>query len=100
MKVACPKYLSHFAGRRVIHVADPRGVVLLTSLLIFSMASCANQPPAVESLTTQPELMSPTVFTEPPTQERQTVSGASKDADCVLTTGDVHLWCNWISKYY
>lgn len=22
------------------------------------------------------------------------------ESDCVLTTGDIHLWCNWITQYY
>jgi len=40
------------------------------------------------------------VTSESLTQERRTLAGHDKDSDCILTTRDIHLWCNWIAQYY
>jgi hypothetical protein len=42
----------------------------------------------------------PVMLNGPARQEEKRLSAVGSDSDCVLTTGDIHLWCKWITRYY
>jgi hypothetical protein len=65
----------------------------------FVVTSCAYQRTSTTSLNGQQELLPSTAFTEP-LKEGRIVSGEGKESDCVLTTPNIHLWCNGIARYY
>ena len=66
----------------------------------LAIASCAYQPHPATSLAIQKDVVQPTVLTPPAGQEGKKLSAEGGDTDCVLTTGDIHLWCKWIARYY
>jgi hypothetical protein len=77
----------------------PATIALLALCVEFTLASCAFQPTPATSLVSQKEIQ-PAELTEPTGQERRKLSAAGNDSDCVLSTGEIHLWCKWISRYY
>lgn len=77
----------------------PATIALLALGVGCVIASCAFQPTPATPLVIQKETQ-PAELTEPAGQERRKLSAAGNDSDCVLTTGEIHLWCNWITRYY
>ena len=72
-------------------------IVLLALGVGFAVASCAFQPKPATPLVIQEEIQ-PAELTGPVRQEGKRAVGS--DSDCVLTTGEIHLWCKWITRYY
>ena len=73
-----------------------RRVAIVTLLYLgCSLVSCASQP----QLPVQNDVHQPTVLSQTE-QERHKLSASDGAADCVLNTGDIHLWCKWIARYY
>jgi len=77
----------------------PATIALLALGVGCVITSCAFQPTPATPLITQKEIQ-PAELTEPAGQERRKLSAAGNDSDCVLTTGEIHLWCKWITRYY
>jgi hypothetical protein len=70
---------------------------VLTALSVgFALASCAFQPNSSTPPLAMQKKIQPKVLTEP----GKKLSAVGTDSDCVLTTGEIHLWCKWISRYY
>ena len=75
--------------------------IAVAALVLASViTSCAFQPKAGEPLMSQQGEIQSTVTSESLRQERRTLAGRDKESDCILTTRDIHLWCNWIARYY
>jgi len=85
-----------------MRLPSPKLWSIAVAALVFAsvITSCAYQPKVSEPLLSQQGKIQPTVTSEPLTQERRTLAGRDKDSDCILTTRDIHLWCNWIARYY
>ena len=64
----------------------------------FAVASCSHQPTATTTFAIQKDAAPPAPV--PPGQDEKKLSAAGNDSDCVLTTGDIRLWCKWITQYY
>lgn len=81
-------------------MARKSGAVALTVLSVgFALASCAFQSNSAAPVTVQEDR--PAFALDQPTQqEAKKFSAIGSDADCVLTTGDIHFWCKWITRYY
>jgi hypothetical protein len=77
----------------------PATIALLALGVGCVIASCAFPPTPATPLIIPKEIQ-PAELTEPAGQERRKLSAAGNDSDCVLTTGEIHLWCNWITRYY
>ena len=81
-------------------MAHRPGAIAVTALCVGCVvASCAFQSNSTVPLVIHQETQ-PTVLTVPAGQEGKRLSAAGSESDCVLTTGDIHLWCKWISRYY
>jgi hypothetical protein len=65
----------------------------------FALSSCAFQSNSTTPVAIQ-EDMQPAAVARPAAQEGKKFSAIGSDIDCVLTTGDIHFWCKWISRYY
>jgi hypothetical protein len=76
----------------------PATIALLALGVGCVIASCAFPPTPATPLIIQEEIQP--AESEPAGQERRKLSAAGNDSDCVLTTGEIHLWCNWITRYY
>jgi hypothetical protein len=72
---------------------------IILSLGCTTFASCAYQQGTQRPFAIQESIVQPTVFTEP-LRPQGSRALAGDESDCVLSTGDIHLWCNWISQYY
>ena len=77
----------------------PGAVAIAVLNVGFVLASCASQSNSTVPVAV-PEDMQPAVMAPSAQQEGKRFSAIGNDADCVLTTGDIHLWCKWISRYY
>ena len=77
----------------------PATIALLALGVGFAIASCAFQPTPATPLVIQKEVQ-PAELTWPAGQEGKKLSAVGNDSDCVLTTGDIHLWCKWITRHY
>ena len=77
----------------------PATIALLALGIGFAVASCAFQPKPATPLAMQKENQ-PVMLNGPAGQEGKRLSAVGSDSDCVLTTGDIHLWCKWITRYY
>lgn len=77
----------------------PATIALLALGVGCVITSCAFQPTPATPLVLQKESQ-PAELTEPAGQERRKLSAAGNDSDCMLTTGEIHLWCKWITRYY
>ena len=76
-----------------------RGVVALLAFSIgLTVSACTFSANSPRSVATQDNLVQSSVVTDM-TQGKH-LSAVGGEADCVLTTGDVHFWCNWITRYY
>lgn len=81
-------------------MAHKPGTIALLALGVgFAVASCTFQPKPATPLVIQKEIQ-PAVSTGPAGQEGKKLSAVGNDSDCVLTTGEIHLWCKWITRYY
>ena len=81
-------------------MAHKPGAIALTALSLgFALASCAFQPNSSTPPLAKQNEVQPAVLTEPAGQEKR-LSAVGSDSDCVLTTGEIHLWCKWIGRYY
>ena len=74
-----------------------RGTVVILVCVACTFVSCASQPQP--ALPTHNDVLQPTVLSQKE-QERHKLSATDGEADCVLTTGNIHLWCKWITRYY
>ena len=89
-------------GPHLLEETTPQkpGVVAFTILnLGFALASCAFQSNSAAPLAIHEE-MQPAAMARPTEKEGKKFSAIGSDTDCVLTTGDIHFWCKWISRYY
>ena len=77
----------------------PAIIALLAMSVGFAIASCAFQPTPATPLVIRKEIQ-PAELTGPARQESRRLSSLDNDSDCVLTTGEIHLWCKWITRYY
>ena len=77
-----------------------RAIVAAALCVGFTATSCAFQPNSSKPLAIEQDGVPPTVLTGNAEQEGKKLSAIGSDADCVLTTGDIHLWCKWIARYY
>jgi hypothetical protein len=77
----------------------PATIALLALGIGLVLASCAFQPNPPTPLAMQKESQ-PVMLNGPARQEEKRLSAVGSDSDCVLTTGDIHLWCKWITRYY
>ena len=81
-------------------MAQQSCAVVLTILSVgFALASCAFQSNSAAPLAVPTDIQ-PAVNDRPAEHEGKKYSAVGRDADCVMTTGDIHLWCKWITKYY
>jgi hypothetical protein len=85
-----------------MRLPSPKLWSVAVAALVFAsvVTSCAFQPKVGEPVMSQQGEIQSTVTSESLTQERRTLAGRDKDSDCILTTRDIHLWCNWIARYY
>jgi hypothetical protein len=82
-------------------MSQRREALAVTACCIgMSMSSCTFHPATNPSLTIHKDIDQATVLTGAPRAGEKPLSAANRDSDCVLTTGDIHLWCTWISRYY
>ncbi len=82
-------------------MSQRRNALAVTACCVgLSVSSCAFHPNTSPSLTIQKDVGQPNVLTGAAQSENKPFSTADRDSDCVLTTGDIHLWCQWISLYY
>lgn len=65
----------------------------------LALTSCTFQPPSPTPLTVQEDIQ-PAAAAGPAGHEGKKLSAVGGESDCVLTTGDIHLWCKWITRYY
>jgi hypothetical protein len=80
---------------------DRREAFALTAFSVaVTLCGCTLQTHPYSSLTVQKDVPRPADLASDAQQERKHLSARDSDADCVLTTGDIHLWCKWISRYY
>ena len=76
-----------------------REAVALMALLIgLAVSSCTFHAHSARSLDMPNNVVEPTVVTS--TASGEQLSAVGSESDCVLSTADVHLWCNWITRYY
>jgi hypothetical protein len=94
--------LHHPVGRRQedMMTLTLRGFVVAALGVGFTVMSCAFQHDSTEPLAIENEPVRSTMLTAPIAQEGKRFSAVGNDADCVLTTADIHLWCKWITRYY
>jgi hypothetical protein len=77
-----------------------RRMAIVTLIYVAcTFISCAAQSQPLSRLPIQNDVLQSTVLSQTE-QERHKLSAADGEADCVLTTGDIHLWCKWITRYY
>jgi len=82
-------------------MAHKPGAIALAALSVgFALASCASQPNSSTSPLAMQKEIQPAVLTEPAEPGGKRLSAVGIDSDCVLTTGEIHLWCKWIARYY
>jgi hypothetical protein len=82
-------------------MAHRRGAVAIMALCLgVALASCAYQPNSSTPLSIQKDVVQPARLTAPPLQQGKKLTAVGSDSDCVLTTGELHLWCKWITRYY
>ena len=82
-------------------MSQRREALTVTACYIgLSVSACAFHPNSSPSLTLQTDVVQPTVLTDAAHPDDKPFATADRDSDCVLTTGDIHLWCKWISRYY
>jgi hypothetical protein len=74
-----------------------RGTAVILICVACTFVSCASQPQP--ALPTPNDVLQSTVSSQN-VQERHKLSAKDGEADCVLTTGNIHLWCKWITRYY
>ena len=75
-------------------------IAIAALLLPPLLTSCAYQPKVGEPLLSQEGTVQPAVTTELVKPEQRASAGRDKESDCVLTLGDVSVWCKWIAQYY
>ena len=75
-------------------------IASLALCVVVGVASCAYQPKSSTPLAIQKDVAQPAAISGPAGQEGKNLSAGGSDTDCVLRTGDLHLWCKWIARYY
>lgn len=76
-----------------------REAVALMALSIgLTVSACTFPANAQRSLAIQDNMVQSTAV--PDTAQGKHLSAVAGESDCVLTRGDIHLWCNWITRYY
>ena len=68
--------------------------------IVVAVTSCAYQPKSSTPLPIQKDVVQPAAIPGSAGEEGKTLAAEGRDSDCVLTTGDLHLWCKWIARYY
>jgi hypothetical protein len=76
-----------------------RGTVVILVYVACTFVSCASQPQPASSLPPHNDVLQLPVLSQKE-PERHKLSATDAEADCVLTTGNIHLWCKWITRYY
>ena len=76
-----------------------KGAFVILVWIGCTFVSCASQLQPGSSSSLQNDVLRPTVLSQTE-QEKHKLSATDGEADCVLTTGDIHLWCKWITRYY
>ena len=71
-------------------------VAVMACWMGLTTSSCTFQAPSPRPLAIQNNPVQQTVVTPTP----QAISATGSESDCVLSTGEVHLWCKWITRYY
>jgi len=74
----------------------PWALLALSSVL----TSCASPPVKVDGSVSAPAMVQPVLSSQVLGPTKKSVSESVKEADCVLSSGTVHLWCTWVSRYY
>jgi hypothetical protein len=78
-----------------------RGPLAATALCVgVAVSSCAFQSASTPSLPIPQNVVQPTDQNIPPHPQGKQLSRADSDSDCVLSRGDLHLWCRWITRFY
>ena len=75
-----------------------KAVTLMALSIGLTVSACTFPGNSPRSLAIQDNMAQSTAVTD--TAQGNHLSAVSGDSDCVLTRGDVHLWCNWITRYY
>jgi hypothetical protein len=68
--------------------------------IAVSISACAVHPPTAPALPLTKDVVHPNGLSDPAQEKQKHLSAGDTDSDCVMTTGDIHLWCKWISRYY
>ena len=76
------------------HIREAR--VLMACWIGLTASSCTFPAHSPRPLSIQNNPVQQTALT--PTT--QAVSAVGSESDCVLSTGEIHLWCKWITRYY
>ena len=79
-------------------MAHRRELVLMAFSIGLTVSSCTFPANSPRSLAIQNDMVEPAVVT--PTAQEKHLSAVGSESDCILTTADVHFWCNWITRYY
>ena len=64
----------------------------------LTVSACTLPPNPPRSLAIQDNVVQSTAVSD--TAQEKHLSEMSGKSDCVLTSGEVHLGCNWITQYY
>ena len=64
----------------------------------LTVSACTFPAHSPRSFAIQDNVVQSTAVTD--TAQGKHLSAVAGESDCVLTSGDVHLWCNWITRYY
>ena len=78
----------------------PNALAVTACCIGLSVSACALHENTNPSLTIQKDVVQTTVLTGAAQSQDKPFAATDGDSDCVLTTGDIHLWCKWISRYY
>jgi hypothetical protein len=79
-------------------MAQKRSFLALS--LVLTLTSCASPPTRVDASASPRDTGQPALSSQVLGPDQKTLSESVKEADCVLSTGAIHLWCKWISRYY
>ena len=82
-------------------MAYRRGAIASMALcIVVAVTSCAYQQKFSTPLAIKKDVAQPAAIPGSAGEEGKTLAAEGRDSDCVLTTGDLHLWCKWIARYY
>jgi hypothetical protein len=85
-------------GESLTHKREAFAVTAFS--IALSVLGCTFQTHPQSAFTIPKDVIRPNDLTSQVQQEEKHLSARDSESDCVLTTGDIHLWCKWISRYY